>query len=56
MACSLGAAGRWSPWLGLLALLPFLWVIVDSRHRALYDLVCGTRLVLRAPDGAAARS
>jgi uncharacterized RDD family membrane protein YckC len=31
--------------LWLLILVPFLWVLVDKDHRALYDVVAGTRLV-----------
>lgn len=31
--------------LWLLILAPFLWVLVDRDHRALYDVVAGTRLV-----------
>ena len=30
--------------LWLLMLVPFAWVLVDREHRALYDLVAGTRL------------
>lgn len=40
------AAGSFvHPSLWLLVLLPFAWTLIDRDRRALYDLVCGTRLV-----------
>lgn len=45
------AAGHYlSGWLFLLVLLPFAWTLVDRDRRALYDVIAGTRLVMRAPD------
>ncbi len=42
-----------SPWLAPLMFVPFLWPLVDRERRALYDIVCGTRLAFvpipRAP-------
>ncbi len=39
-----------SGWLNLLVLVPFGWSLVDPDRRALYDVIAGTRLVVRAPD------
>jgi len=45
------AAGHYlSGWLNLLVLAPFGWSLADRDRRALYDLIAGTRLVVRAPD------
>ncbi len=43
IAAAAGSFVHGSLW--LLVLLPFAWTLVDRDRRALYDLVCGTRLV-----------
>ncbi|MEK9775439.1 MAG: RDD family protein [Quisquiliibacterium sp.] len=50
--CALGllalglAAGTWvHPGLYGLMVIPFAWTLADPQHRAMYDLLCGTRLI-----------
>jgi uncharacterized RDD family membrane protein YckC len=50
LVAAVGASASLHPAFGLLALLPFGWTIVDRRRRALYDLACGTELVLDAEE------
>jgi uncharacterized RDD family membrane protein YckC len=54
LALAIGAAYVVHPALALLALVPFSWALFDRQRRALYDLVCGTRLVRDAPPARAA--
>jgi uncharacterized RDD family membrane protein YckC len=38
-----------SGWFALLLPVPFFWALFDRQRRALYDIVAGTRLVIRDP-------
>jgi len=49
LVAAVGAGATVHPALGLLVFLPFAWTLADRDRRALYDLVCGTRLVYEAP-------
>jgi uncharacterized RDD family membrane protein YckC len=37
-------AGEVSIWLAPLMFVPFVWVLIDTDRRALYDIICGTRM------------
>lgn len=50
LVAAIGAAALVHPALTLLLVMPFAWTLADRDHRALYDVVCGTRLVMAARD------
>jgi uncharacterized RDD family membrane protein YckC len=50
LVAAVGASASLHPAFGLLALLPLGWTVVDRRRRALYDVACGTELVLDAGE------
>ena len=45
-AAGIAAARYLHPALALTLLLPLAWTLIDRDRRALYDVACGTRLVL----------
>jgi len=50
LVAAIGAGATLHPALGLLVFLPFAWTLADPDRRALYDLICGTRLVVVPRD------
>jgi uncharacterized RDD family membrane protein YckC len=44
LVVAIGAGTYLHPGLSILLLIPAGWSLVDRDHRALYDIVCGTRL------------
>jgi uncharacterized RDD family membrane protein YckC len=46
LVAAIGAGAMLHPALGVLVLIPFAWTLADRDRRALYDVVCDTRLVL----------
>jgi RDD family len=55
VAAALAGAAYVGPLWGLAALVPLAWVFIDRDRRALYDVLCGTRLVVAPPVAATVR-
>jgi len=50
MVLAVGAGALLHPVFAVLIVVPFAWTLLDRDHRALYDVMAGTRLVVATRD------